>query len=219
MPRPITEKSSKKYKTEYSKKYYLENKNKIQEKRAQNKEMSLEKMRNRGKVHREQFKDFLALFKNTSCLDCGNNFPAYVMDFDHVRGEKLFTISQGLSLGKSKKEIIAEIAKCDIVCANCHRVRTFLRRSPRKKRKSKAVEARILKYNELKSLPCTDCHISYPSESMDFDHVRGEKLFNVSTGIQKPDAIFFAEIAKCELVCANCHRERTNLRVDVNASL
>jgi hypothetical protein len=44
------------------------------------------------------------------------------MDFDHVRGEKLFNIGQTLSVAMPK--FLTEISKCDIVCANCHRIRT-----------------------------------------------------------------------------------------------
>lgn len=58
------------------------------------------------------------------CVDCGKEYPYYVMDFDHVRGEKVASVSALLSNGFSWKVIEEEIAKCDIVCANCHRIRT-----------------------------------------------------------------------------------------------
>ena len=51
------------------------------------------------------------------------------MDLDHVRGEKLFEL--GSTRGRQSKSIIAmeaEIAKCDVVCSNCHRERTHQRR-------------------------------------------------------------------------------------------
>lgn len=58
-----------------------------------------------------------------ACKDCGRKYPHYVMDFDHVRGEKLFELSK---MGdQTFVKIAAEIAKCDVVCANCHRLRTF----------------------------------------------------------------------------------------------
>jgi hypothetical protein len=48
------------------------------------------------------------------------------MDFDHRRNEKKkFLLSQ--IHNATKKKILAEIAKCDVVCANCHRERTFQR--------------------------------------------------------------------------------------------
>lgn len=64
----------------------------------------------------------------------------------------------------------------------------------------------------LKNHPCMDCKNVFPPECMDFDHVRGKKLFNVSKMVGRSLTTFYAEIAKCELVCANCHRTRTRRR-------
>lgn len=64
--------------------------------------------------------------KNKPCMDCGINYPSYVMDFDHRPGEiKIKNLSRmnGYGLDKIKEEI----EKCDLVCANCHRERTFSR--------------------------------------------------------------------------------------------
>jgi hypothetical protein len=65
--------------------------------------------------------------KSGPCVDCGRKFPLECMDLDHVleRGPKLFNLSK---LGARKLEnVLAEIAKCDLVCSNCHRLRTFER--------------------------------------------------------------------------------------------
>lgn len=65
--------------------------------------------------------------KDKPCCDCGHRFPRYVMDLDHVRGVKKFNIScvSSMCLRKGIVEMLKkEIAKCDVVCANCHRVRT-----------------------------------------------------------------------------------------------
>lgn len=71
---------------------------------------------------------YLIKFKSeTPCVDCGNKFPWYVMDLDHVRGEKYKDVSKMVGSGDRMKSFIEEIAKCDCVCANCHRVRTFTR--------------------------------------------------------------------------------------------
>jgi len=64
-----------------------------------------------------------------SCLDCHTPYPPYVLDFDHVRGTKRADISSLVWKGRSPSMIAAEIAKCDLVCANCHRIRTFTRTS------------------------------------------------------------------------------------------
>jgi hypothetical protein len=49
------------------------------------------------------------------------------MDFDHARGRKLFNVGNKLT-SVSLRRLRAEIAKCDIVCANCHRLRTQARK-------------------------------------------------------------------------------------------
>lgn len=69
----------------------------------------------------------IADLKNKPCMDCGNSFPAVCMDFDHRPGEvKLFNIS-GEGHGHPWKDVLNEIQKCDLVCANCHRIRTASR--------------------------------------------------------------------------------------------
>ena len=72
--------------------------------------------------------------------------------------------------------------------------------------------ARAIKINHLKSAPCMDCKGIFPPIVMDFDHVRGEKAHNVSHMFLHRESSWEAileEVAKCELVCANCHRIRT----------
>jgi hypothetical protein len=53
------------------------------------------------------------------CVDCGENDPV-VLQFDHVRGVKLNDVSRMITGGSSLAQIDAEIAKCDVRCANCH---------------------------------------------------------------------------------------------------
>lgn len=64
----------------------------------------------------------------------------------------------------------------------------------------------------LKSSPCADCNGKFPPECMDFDHIRGEKKFAISASIYLSPERIANELAKCELVCANCHRIRTKQR-------
>ena len=72
------------------------------------------------------------LKSSTPCMDCKESFPYYVMDFDHVRGRKHKNVME-LIPTLSKKKIDEEIAKCEIVCSNCHRVRTHNRKSNKSK--------------------------------------------------------------------------------------
>lgn len=58
-----------------------------------------------------------------ACVDCGNTNPV-VLEFDHVRGNKRYDISTMARSGFSWHRILQEIAKCEVRCANCHRIRT-----------------------------------------------------------------------------------------------
>lgn len=63
-------------------------------------------------------------YKRVPCADCKGTFPAVCMDFDHVRGEKVEGIAKMVAQSWSMEKLSEEIAKCDLVCANCHRIRT-----------------------------------------------------------------------------------------------
>lgn len=223
--------------------------------------------------------------KQRECADCGRSFPWFVMDFDHVRGEKLANVS---TINSSLVRAEEEIAKCEVVCARCHRIRTWQRsqlmatpagtgiRAFSTVRQSKAVRtvsglgeegvvcagckieqpvsafkrgprsglrcaacraeyqtawhqthgvdrlaaararklAAIAYVDQIKtSSSCTDCRESFPANAMDFDHLR-DKRRDVSSLVRSGASIetINIEIAKCELVCANCHRVRTHIR-------
>ncbi len=60
-------------------------------------------------------------FRKRPCVDCGESDPL-VLEFDHL-GEKSFNIAKGLR-SHSWQAVLDEIAKCEVVCANCHRRRT-----------------------------------------------------------------------------------------------
>lgn len=66
--------------------------------------------------------------KDVPCADCGLWYPTYVMDFDHLpQHKKLFNISDHQRKNLSIQQLMDEVAKCEVVCANCHRIRTFSR--------------------------------------------------------------------------------------------
>lgn len=67
--------------------------------------------------------------ESNPCMDCGNSFPYPAMQFDHRPGtEKLGNVATMVSQNQSRKKILDEIAKCDLVCANCHSIRTAKRK-------------------------------------------------------------------------------------------
>lgn len=64
--------------------------------------------------------------KSKPCADCHHSFPPMCMDFDHGENEKKFEISSSFDR-VPMAELLEEIEKCQVVCANCHRIRTALR--------------------------------------------------------------------------------------------
>jgi hypothetical protein len=71
--------------------------------------------------------------KDQPCVDCGKRYPTCVMEFDHVRGEKKFTVSQinrSTPNSTGLRALEDEIAKCDVRCANCHRLRHYHEDAP-----------------------------------------------------------------------------------------
>jgi hypothetical protein len=64
--------------------------------------------------------------EETPCTDCGNNFPYYVMDFDHL-SDKEYELSLMITQGYGMEKVQREIDKCELVCSNCHRIRTHNR--------------------------------------------------------------------------------------------
>jgi hypothetical protein len=63
---------------------------------------------------------------NHGCVDCGYRGHHEALEFDHISDDKRYNISE--VLWKPFSAIIEETMKCEVVCANCHRVRTFARR-------------------------------------------------------------------------------------------
>lgn len=81
----------------------------------------------RNKKRVEYLQSIIRKAKDVPCKDCNIRYQFYIMDFDHIDSkEKLFTIGQ-TGRYASEENLLKEIAKCDVVCANCHRARTFSR--------------------------------------------------------------------------------------------
>lgn len=62
-----------------------------------------------------------------ACVDCGGKFHHAAMDFDHTAKNKRAAVARLVGSCLSLNTLRAEIRKCDLVCSNCHRVRTFKR--------------------------------------------------------------------------------------------
>ena len=82
------------------------------------------KVIDRANLQKEIIKQEIYKIKESvPCADCGIFYPHYVMDFDHLFDKK-FNISTNIKR-KGRRQLLAEIAKCEVVCSNCHRIRTY----------------------------------------------------------------------------------------------
>lgn len=78
--------------------------------------------RAKNRLDKGYMKKYLAYADGKPCVDCGET-DMVVLEWDHVRGKKLFDIGTGLKRF-SWESVLAELEKCERVCANCHKRRT-----------------------------------------------------------------------------------------------
>jgi hypothetical protein len=188
--------------------------------------------RARGDLHRRQSKTaklarqramrahVLEYLLRHPCVDCGERDPV-VLEFDHIE-EKSAHVSDLISHCASKTAIDAEIARCEVVCTNCHRRRTAHRagwrraaidESPVRPHLNRHVArnfAHLLAI--LRRSACVDCGVSDPL-ILEFDHV-GRKRAAVTRLAWHGCSIatIDTEIRECEIRCASCHRRRTAMK-------
>ena len=82
----------------------------------------------RNERRRSAIRRIIREAKSRPCSDCGISYPPFVMDFDHRdRRQKLFNIGRDAMARRSERAVVEEIENCDVVCANCHRIRTHTR--------------------------------------------------------------------------------------------
>jgi|SRR5882672_9824705 len=124
---------------EYNSGYYKQNKDRLDADNAEYirnrkvtdpeyKERKRQQARDAQRKRRQKHKAIWHAALDQPCVDCGVELPPQVMEFDHVRGEKLFNICRsynGKDLYVSYEMLHAEIAKCDVRCPNCHRLRHY----------------------------------------------------------------------------------------------
>lgn len=102
----------------YSRKHYEENK-----------AAYLARASERNKREYYEKKEIVKRLKSQPCMDCGREYPWYCMEFDHRNpSEKRAAVSTLVLESTGMPRFMAEVAKCDVVCANCHCARTHLRR-------------------------------------------------------------------------------------------
>lgn len=151
------------------------------------------------------------------CADCGEADPI-VLEFHH-RHEKHGNVADLVRHGSSVGALQRELERCIVVCANCHRVRTAASRgswrlepervgagghlTPGERRNMIFIRDRLL------ASQCVDCG-DRRIVVLDFDHV-GAKTAHVTELARRGYSLsrLEAEVTRCEVRCANCHRRRT----------
>jgi ATP-dependent Lon protease len=88
---------------------------------------NIDKNRIKNKTYREKVREYVRVQKESNpCVDCGVAYPYYVMEYDHIEDNKIRTVAKITSSG-SMDQVIKEIAKCELICSNCHKIRTWER--------------------------------------------------------------------------------------------
>jgi hypothetical protein len=224
------------------------------------------------------------------CVDCGYLNPEFTetLEFDHLPGQAKIAAPSDMTIRFTIEQIAAELERCEVVCANCHRIRTLseiaangspstgwdlrigadpskmFRRGRRSSRVNEASDddlrqctkckeykpARSAFYNSPKkqqcracaaewireykrervefinahklSMGCHDCGLKIPEFPgvLELDHRPGEtKLMTPSSlTLRASMEQIVEELAKCDVVCARCHRIRTVKRIRATGS-
>ncbi len=104
-------------KQKYQRDHYAKNRTRYSERKKASRSIIYQKL-----------KQLVLDAKKDGCVECKNEFRPWVLQFDHVKGKKLHNIADMIGQYLSEETILVEIAKCEVVCANCHADRTHRRR-------------------------------------------------------------------------------------------
>ena len=87
-----------------------------------------QKVKDRSRDRKSKKLAYVQQYKQShSCVDCGENYPYWVLELDHLR-DKVANISEMCnSKSFNLQSIVEELEKCEVVCANCHKNRTWTR--------------------------------------------------------------------------------------------
>lgn len=157
----------------------------------------------------------LAHLRTHPCVDCGET-DVVVLEFDHV-GIKATEVGRLVGSSTRVDRIEVEIANCQVVCCNCHRRRTYLRRGASRTPESASsiknwkVRRNVQwMYEYLERSSCATCGLTDPLV-LEFDHISNKRR-NVTqmAWTEYGMAALEAEVSKCVVLCANCHRRKTS---------
>ena len=160
------------------------------------------------KKRRRELKELLVQAHGGRCEDCGYSISRVALDFHHRDAStKEFALSH---FGGQRDVLVGEAAKCDLLCANCHRLRHAAEDVNakggavvefRRRQKTRAVA--------FMGGVCEGCGRAGAQAIFEFHHRDAtEKEFGITQdGIPRRWEKILAELAKCVMLCANCHRE------------
>lgn len=198
-------------------------KDRIKQKEAQRQHYVANKARYTASSKRNRDKRdawFQSLKLTCVCCCCGQSDPR-CLDFHHRDpNQKEDTISNLVKQGYSEKKILAEIDKCDVLCANCH---IMLHHSVKESYHRERIAKNLDWLRAYKSkLRCRDCDTNN-SAVLAFHHRdKAKKRKDVGCMCHTGSSVsrLLEEIAKCDVLCANCHRIAHNGNVwTVNSRL
>ena len=162
---------------------------------------------NYSRNRRIRIKAELLACRDGRCEDCGYDRSIWALEFHHRDSrDKQFALGGFLgSLARAR----TEAAKCFLICANCHRARHSMMKT---RSGHEIVRARQdLKQRAVAAMggACVGCGFVDLIDALEFHHIDPTtKEFGISTeGIRRGWKKIAAELAKCVLLCANCHRE------------
>lgn len=137
--------------------------------------------------------------RERGCSQCGVDTAA-CLDFHHTdETTKKMAVGQMVTFGYGRDALRDEIAKCEVLCANCHRNVHY---TPPKK------ECRRWTLEQKREMGCNQCDESDPA-CLDFHHVTDTKEATVAKLLanDRSKERIRSEIERCRVLCANCHRK------------
>ena len=163
------------------------------------KDKSITRIKERRKSNKRKIVDLLG----GSCSRCRYNNCLSALEFHHVSGEKEVGISRILT--NSIENIKKELAKCVLLCSNCHqKEHSFIKEDPKEYR----TNLRKFLYDNAGGV-CSNCEET-DSNCLEFHHINpNNKEFAISKAISHRWSVkkIIPEVKKCALLCRNCHRE------------
>lgn len=173
----------------------------------------------RARRYRDKRVALMRRHKERPCSDCEETWPAPAMHFDHVpnRGEKRAAVAALAKVGDIDI-MLSEMDKCDVVCANCHAIRTKERgyagghfrsemwEEPVGVRYNRSLSSAVVSF--VKRRACAKCERPFSLCCMQLDHLpKFTKKKSIAELVYKGYHLshVVGELVKCQVLCTCCH--------------